>query len=199
MATMNLCSLDDVKTSPALDKLRQATPDNYDEEYITNLIRGFSDAAERMTGRKFRKNTYTEIFSPECGQSVVQLSAFPVISITSVKQDYVGDFASVASDDLSWYALPDGGVSGILRCRDGEFLEGDGSLQIVYVGGYDENDIPYDLRMAAVDQVAFQFKAATTVELSAAAEQGSQTQYRAIGLLPHVAGVLHRYSILKVW
>lgn len=188
-----LCTLDDVKTSPTMDALRAVAPDEYDEEYLTSLIKAFTATAQRVTGRSLLYGTYTEIYTVDNTNSSVQLTGFPVESITSVKEDYNGNFSGATTYSSSQYSLYDGGLSGILKLRDMHFVGGVGTVQVVYIGGY--QTIPDDLRLAAIDQVAHQFRVAPTSYLSSSQQSNDQAQYRDGDLLPHVRSILRRYMI----
>ena len=198
MATMKLVTLDDVLLSPAMAHQRGDTDPEYNHEYIEALIDYFSTFVEKYTGRKFKKASYTEIFSPTCSQYTLQLSALPIESITSIKESLTGDFGSATAWTSTSYAMTDGGVSGVIQLRDGQvFYGGVGTVQVIYTGGYDYNAVPGDLKVACIDQIAMQFKLSGESHVAAAGQAGGTASYNPSRLLPHVKEVLDSYRIMR--
>ena len=133
--------------------------------------------------------------------SHLSLARYPVISIASICESYLYDFASatalIADTD---YRLVNAGYTGILwRCY-GEWANVPGSVRVVYRGGYcsagqspgeGEYPLPSDLREAAIEQSSFIYKRKDDLGLSAVGFQGgSMSKFSAIDLLPMVKKVL---------
>lgn len=204
MATLALCAVSDVFLSPALDEYRATTapdPTADLQEFIQRAILAFSDYAERRCSRWFAKTTYTEVFSVSTGQQVLCLHAYPVSSITSVKIDSEANFAATTALDSTSYALLSEGRTGRLKLRTGygSFVEGTGSVQVVYVGGLADktDEVPADLQLAAIEQVVFTVKRAANAHLKSEGQGGgSVTYFRDAPLLQSVEDVLGRYETI---
>jgi len=93
---------------------------------LTSLLATASVALENYCGRPIAQRTVTEILDPEEVVSVLVLSRFPVISLTSVAFD---DVAQTPAD----FRLSRG--SGTLRRVDGQPFTAE-KLTIVYEAGY---------------------------------------------------------------
>ena len=191
-----IVTLEEVKAHPFLRKMQgNANVNEYDEEYLVQSILSFTDRAERTCQRKFKQGTYTEVLSPRLGQRSIQVKAPPIALITSIKENYTGDFTGAAMNaDL--YSAIDGGASGVIKLRDFEFLPGVGALQVVYIGGF--APIPNDLKLACINQVAFEFGAARQGHLESEGVQGGSSRYRPLDLQPGVMRVLAEYAIRRV-
>jgi hypothetical protein len=199
-ATIDLATLDEVRRSPALEGERTAaTPDPDVNEFLTMGIHAFSERAERECGRWFKRATYTETLDIDCGQMLLQLRAYPIVAITSVKEALDGDFATATTVEPKTYALVASGRTGLLRLRHRFFLEGPQNVRVEYTGGLAEetNQLPADLRQACVDQVAFEFRSAPKSHLRSEGQmQGSASYYRdETTLLPAVERVLAGYRV----
>ena len=200
-ATIDLCTVEAVLRSPFYEHRRvsSSVADLHvdDREHLYQAIAAFSYQAEQHCGRWFRLAAYTEVLDTDEGQHVVQLRAYPVASVASVKEDYEGDFASVTALDATDYALVRGGRSGQLRLRGTRpFIEATQGLQVVYTGGLAAvvHQLPADLRMAAVEQVPYMLERAKTAHLTGqSGPEGSATYFRATPLLPSVAALLGPY------
>lgn len=191
-----LVTLTEVYTHPALRRMQNNTDVNeFDVEYLTQSILSVTDRAERICQRSFKQATYTEVYSPREGQRSLQVKAPPIASITSIKENYTGDFTgSAMNSDL--YSTVDGGASGVIKLRDTAFLPGIGSLQIVYIGGL--APIPNDLKQACINQVGHEFTTARHTHLESEGTQGGSSRYRPLDLLPGVMRVLAEYAIRRV-
>jgi len=196
MATIELCTRDDVLLSPAMEGVRNATTDTFLDEYIEQAIKATSEQAERECGRWFKLDTYTEVLDVNGGQTLLSLRAYPISSITSIKEATDGDFASATAKTSTNYWQMENGRTGQVKMRYVGFIGGPGSVQVIYVGGLanETNALPADLRMAAIDQVAFAVRRASTAHLeSEGQQQGSATYFRESALLPSVSAVFNRY------
>lgn len=202
MPTLALCSVSDVFLSPALDEYRASTapdPTADLQEFIQRAILAFSDYAERRCSRWFAKKTYTEVFSVTTGQQLLVLRGYPVTSITSVKINTEAAFASETALESTAYALLSEGRTGRLKLRSGygTFVEGTGSVQVIYVGGLADktDEVPSDLQLAAVEQVVFTVKRAANAHLKSEGQGGgSVTYFRDAPILASVEDVLAAYE-----
>lgn len=181
-----LCTFDDVG-------LQRPNPADADRSYIEFLIDAFTRQVETMTSRLIRVRSRTELFSPCYGQRAVQLAAYPVESITSVKESLDGDFSTATAYDADNYYAD---ANGILRMRWRPFFEGIGSLQVVYTGGIarDVSAVPADLRLAAARQVAYISQRRSTLGVMSESVGGQSVSTFAEDLLPDVKRVVESYA-----
>lgn len=187
----DLCTLDELKNHPSFRRLRTATIDTGDEEFIQIGIKAVSRRFERYTGCKFSYDTYTEYFSPQDGQTSVQLSAVPVESITSVVESATSLWTDAVMD-TSLFGVDSN--AGILKLRYTCFFPGFNTLRVVYVGGY--NIIPDDLKYACMLQVAHEFELASKTAVSSQQTSGGgQASYSTLEYLPAVLSILAGYHI----
>ena len=190
------CTFDDVK---------QQLPEisDQDQDFIEMLIETFYARAEQETGRKFLIQTSTtEVFSARPGQMSLRLTRYPVSSITSVKQDSSGDFSSATAMSSDNYEIDTLGDEGVLRLRWNSFNGGPGSVQVVYVGGLIEKisgvnastNVPWDLRMAAIRQVAYWYQRRSSLGLLSESIGGGSVSIKSEqDLLEDVRAVLNNY------
>ena len=189
-ATMDLCSLDEVKTSPAIRSLQGIAVNPIDEEFLQLSIKSVSQRFENFARSWFAKNTYTELFSPEPGSRVVILRARPITSITTLIESVTGDFVTGNEYGPTEWGLDLN--SGVVTLRYFQYLGGPQTLQITYVGGYDV--IPDDIKMAAILQVGHEFQAAAKSWVKTEVTSGGgQATYQPLNLLPAVCGILSAY------
>lgn len=190
----NLCTFDDVKLHlPAIDDAEQL--------FVEKLIDTFTVRAQNLAGRTFRRASgLVETFSPRWNQWWVRVKRPPIHSVTSILEDFVGDFATDVANktvDVESYGIES---HGIIRMRYRPFLEGVRCVQVTYEGGLfrDVGDVPADLNMAAIRQVAFWYQHKD--KLGVASESvgpGSVTVY-AKDLLPDVEAVLRDPAYRRV-
>ena len=181
-----LCTFDEVS-------LIRGSIADADRVLVEQMIDAFTRQFETITSRAVRVKQRTELFSPLRGQRSVQLGAWPVTTVTSVKEDLGGDFTSTAALETDNYVVDD---SGVLRLRFRSFFEGTGSVQVVYTGGIarDVGAVPADLRMAAARQVAYWHQRRTALGVVSESVQGQSVATFAQDLLPDVERVVHGYA-----
>ena len=185
-ALRNLCTFDDVK-------LQLPSIDDSEQLFIEKLIDAFTVRAQNITRRTFRRASgLIETFSPRWDQWWVRVKRPPVHSITSIIEDLDGDFVTDVANktiDADDYAIE---PHGIIKMRWRPFLAGAKCVQITYEGGLcrDVGDVPADLHMAAIRQVAFWYQHKDKLGISSeSVGPGSVTVY-AQNLLPDVESVL---------
>lgn len=196
--TPGLCTFDDVRV--ALSDLNEDTS----RISIEDSIEAFSALAEKRSLRRFRKTTVanpeTEIFSIVGYERTLRLRRYPVASVTSIKEDYDGNFAAVQAYDATDYYVD--AERGTITRRGSAWIMGDGNLQVVYAGGLfsDPAEVPSDLRWAAVQQVVHWWKFRDKLGIISISVPGSSvTQYSQAPLLPAVEEVLRLYRRPRHW
>lgn len=192
----NLCTFDDVRMQlPSIDDSEQL--------FVEKLIDAFTIRAQNRTGRIFRRATgLVETFSPRWNQWWVRVKRPPIASITSILEDYDGDFTTDVANktiDAASYGIE---PHGVIRMRNRPFLSGVKCVQVTYDGGLcrDVGDVPADLGMAAIRQVAFWYQHKDKLGISSeSVGPGSVTVY-AQDLLPDVEAVLRdpAYRVVKL-
>jgi hypothetical protein len=196
-----LCTLDDLKTRLGIGSEFDAM--------LTRIIDSFSAIAKTYTGRTLLAPAIdaTEYYTGV--GNFLQVMAYPVIAITSVKEasdyDYAAADALVANTD---YRLVNAGLKGILYRLWTNWLDLPDCVQIVYRGGYcaagvtpstGEHALPADLREAAIEQVSFIFKRRDDIGLSSNSFQGGSINvFSSMDLLPMVKQILDSYRRLSL-
>ena len=191
------CTFDDVK-------MQLPHISDQDQDFIENLIETFYARAETETGRTFLKSaSATEVFSPRAGQMSLRLSRYPIASITSIKDESDGDFSGSDSLDTDNYEIASLGSEGVVRIRYNGFSGGAGSVQVVYSGGLIEKpnhvhaatSVPWDLRMAAIRQVAYWYQRRSSLGVTSESVNGMSVALSVEqDLLPDVRTTLGNYS-----
>lgn len=176
--TTGLCTLSRLK-----QYLKVQNDDN--DDLLKFYIRAATSQIEQMTGRTsggFVNGSFTETLSGENYESI-QLSNWPIESVTSVTTIAVdGSTDTVASTDYRFD--PQTGVLSLLAAqtvlihghtdRDGfatniggpslgfgrrpAFGRGVRNVQVVYVGGYDPDEIPENLQLACLILAASRYR-----------------------------------------
>lgn len=135
-----------------------------DDIFIRNLLDRTTKLIERYIGRVLFQTTYTEYYSGDGKMDEVAVNHWPLISISSLKDDpgRVFTIADLVDDDVTspgdYVILEKGKVEnpGIVKLINGlVFTRSDNGIKITYIGGYAEDDIPLDLKHAQVEWVAF--------------------------------------------
>lgn len=140
-------TLDEAKESL---NITDANSDNI----LGKLITAQSAAVQSKTNRSLIKSTKTEYFSGDYDLKSLNLSEWPVSSITSVHDDTERAYAAVSLISSADYVFDQ--ESGILKFET--FLtRGQNNIKVVYVAGYDP--LPEDLKLAVIYLVCAEYKA----------------------------------------
>jgi len=196
MALLELATVDDVSVYPGMDKVGID-----DRLWLEKLIRAFSKRAENYCNREFYLEARTQTFSPEGWMEFIQLPAFGASgnSVTTVHEDSERGFGAtyllVATDYyFDWR-------TGLLSRDVGRWLVGQGVVQVVWTGGFGTSveDVPDDLRVAAVMQVVFWWQRRNELGLQSKNLQGGSVSISAPSkLLPEVQDILDQYKVHTV-
>lgn len=194
-ATLQLVTADDVLASSAYADVASAGGGMTAEKraFIEACCKAVSEDAERVTGRWFKVDTYTETLDVQPGARLLRLRAYPLdLSVAfDVRESATGQFASAAPLGAEALAAVNGGRVGQIALRSGAFLGGPQTVQVTYKGGLatDPNAVPDDLRLACVEQVVYIVRRAPNLHLASESQEGGATQYRSVGLLDSVRRV----------
>jgi len=127
--------------------------------------------------------------------------AYPIISVTSVKEGYYGVFGddALAGDGDDYFVDAERGA----LHRVGSWQFGLRSVQVVYAGGYTsagddvgdgETALPADLVEAAYQQCGYLYERRGQIGATGLGVQGGSVQWSAAyGLLPDVRAVCEQY------
>lgn len=145
---MALITLAEVKT---LLSITTTTKDD-----IFNALIASADAAvKKYVDRIIEADDLTEYHDGESADTIA-LKEYPIISVTSVHDDIGRTFGAsslIASDD---YVTDDG--QGTLRLIGrGLFADGQLNVKVIYRAGYEDADVPEDIKHAAKKLVAHWF------------------------------------------
>lgn len=133
-----------------------------DDTVLAKLITVVSKEAEVYLGRSTLTTSYTEYFNVERGEHTFPLKAYPVTSITSVKNDPL-DWAWASTSALSTTSYTCDLDSGRLYIIENTLISGFRGLQVIYTGGMAATTTAFvasypDLSNAIARQVAYYFK-----------------------------------------
>jgi hypothetical protein len=193
---MNLCLLSDLK-------LRLSVKDDEKSAQLNDLIAAVSAVFERYLGRSATTGTYTEYFDVAYGQTVFNLKAYPVTSITTCHNDTFWSFGSDSLVSSSNYRVNTD--SGLLYFLAGTLVSGPQALKVVYVGGMAATESAFalaypDIAEAAMRQVTYLFNTKAHVGTMSVGAGGATQQYSFNDevLLPAVRSVLdlHRNVVV---
>jgi hypothetical protein len=172
---------------------------------ISSLIASYSKRFEQELGRLVEQRERTEVYSLERGQTVLTLNAYPIVSVTDIRNDVLrvyGDDAVIPETDYFINA-----ERGTIHF-DYAPAHGNGAIQITYVGGMADNavstdgdldfEIAYpDLSTALTLQVAYVFRRRNTLGSSGVNFQGGGSSWEgAVKLLPEVRATLDQHRRL---
>lgn len=190
---VGLCTFEDV-----IEYLPGVTDESeVSRPLIDQQIEAMTERMELLCRRRFPKSTAaaptTEVFSPGPRETSLWLERYPVDSITSVKEASDGAFAGATAVDADdYYVTP----RGILRLRGGFFMQGMGSVQVIYAGGLyrQVGAAPMDIRHACARQVAAMWSQRSNLGVSAVSMGGASTTRFITDMLPDVEAVLAKYK-----
>lgn len=186
-----------------------AATDTDHDEVFSQILAGVSDRLARVAGRIYdgkpvlEKSSLTVYLSVgDYGVEDLWLPAWPVVSVTSIKEAVYEDFDSVdALTALSEYQIDNG--TGRLH-RIGFWLQGMRTVKVAYTGGYTaageipgtgETELPQDIVEAALQQASFIWQRRDQLGLSGqAAQGGSISMYARDTLLPEVRDTMASYA-----
>lgn len=194
MTLLDLTTRAEVKGRLELD-----STDSELDSLIEQQITAVSRAIEQYCDREFYEESRTEYHHVDARDQAISLRAYPIDTITTVKNDPDWDWANVTALTATDYDHDD--ESGLVYFGV-KLTKGRRALQVVYTGGLATaaadiiTDYP-DLADAATTQVAYEVKrrdssGAYSVNLS----QGGSMNLKAVALLPGVRERLARYRRL---
>jgi hypothetical protein len=191
MTLLSLCELASVKQRLNIDDTSRDT-------ILGELIVSVSRSIEQWCNRDFYLEERTQEYSTASSTGPITLRAYPVASISSVKNTTSWDWANATALESDAYRASSD--SGVLYFK-GAIARGPLSLQVVYTGGLatsaaDVASTYPDLAAAAEMQVVEEFQrrdsqGAVTYTLS---EGGGAGQQQALKLLPSVREKLAPYK-----
>lgn len=164
------------------------TADTTYDTILENFIDGVSWEFNKYTNRLLKARDITAYYTGD-GSDKLQLPEYPVNSITSIYIDV--DRAFTADTELTDYQFYD---IGIIVSEDQAFPNIAKSIKITYNAGY--ATIPYDLQMAAKDQIKWLFKRHRQNQEGGSTittQNGTETLTETGELLTTVKGILDRY------
>jgi hypothetical protein len=167
--------------------------DSSHENYINQLIVGYSAEFERYLGRKSTNQNYRQQFDVEPGQKIIALPAYPNVSVSTVINDSSREFSGSTVSASDYYVDSD---NGLIQIDDTSLVPGFGVLLVNWTGGLGTNttalvrDFP-DLASACDTQVAYHFRRRETLGSTGLSQgPGNQSWEGAIDFLPSVRQTL---------
>ena len=147
-------NLDTTKALITLDEAKEylKVSGTADDQIISTLINAVSGLVCGYLNRNLVRATYTEYYSGDGSQSLM-LRNYPVVSITSIYEDDLREWASGALIDHAEDIIIQKD-SGLLRNWNGRatWLTGHANIKVVYVAGYttdfDGGTMPNAIRLA---------------------------------------------------
>lgn len=163
------------------------------------VIDGVSDVFNGITGRMLAKTTWTSRAINGSGSRYLYLPDYPVVgSITGiVESDEDGNTVSYTSSDFTLISTND--YAFLLKVV-GVWRRGYLNETLTFVAGFDvagtSPTIPGDLKFAALEQTAFEWKKAQQKDWGVTSKtfpDGSITKENVTELLPQVKAIINRY------
>ncbi len=163
------------------------------DDTIVRIINSVSVMFNNYTRRGLLSRTNTEYYDGD-GGNVLFLDNYPVTAMTTLHIDpdrVYGSTSLIASTDYVLYS-----DKGKIVIPYQIFPEAPQSVKVVYVAGYALATLPGDLKIAALDQIKFQFDRWNNNResiASVAIEGQNVTVIEVKDLLPSVKAVLDKY------
>lgn len=178
MSDIRLISYDDLQSILHLEQAEDSYPD------LITISSSVTTAIESYLKRILALNTYTE----RCylsNTTMVGLKAWPVASVSSVTSTINGVTSTVTDYNITPYGI------------DLAMVQSGGYVDVTYVGGYDEDDVPEDIARAALLQIAYEYQNHDHIGAESVTNEGGFVQRPAIGLLKEVKRLLssHKHSL----
>jgi len=167
-------------TADEIDGVLQTQNATYDA-VIEQLANAVSQEFATYAGRLFISAVYTSVKLTGDGTSRLLLPAWPVTVLTSVVEDTVTRVV-----DVDFYADMD---NGILTKAEYNWPWYDEyavwttktqAIVVTYTGGYAQASLPWDLKQAALDEIAYRYQRFVLKEWGAASrsQEGSSTSFK---------------------
>lgn len=191
----NLITLEEYKVAKGI------TSTNEDAK-ITPLLLSVSQLIRTYCGRSFtdyHAADKTELFSIFWGESFIQLSETPVVTITSISErdSLAGIYEPLTNyyldtDSDSIYKIAEDGVSNT------SFKTGNGAVKVIYRAGW--ADAPADLKLAAIDLVSYylkeEYKPNRSIGSTSMQNAAQDSSYKGAQLPAHIKRVLDLYRVI---
>lgn len=162
-----------------------------DDSVLENCLRASSDFIESFCGRKFEKETFTEFFDGDDGDSVFVKNlpiAFPNYGSDSFLK--INDEV-VSEDDFGFYD------HGKVFLKYGTFKAGRKNIEVKYQGGFDVDSLPSDLVQACLILAGQIFNREKSAGISSESLGDISVSYETSKIgTPLVRSVLSKYSIV---
>ena len=194
----NLISLADYKTAEGI----QSTKDDAKLELLISSVSQLVKTYCNNTFVDYYSSAKTETFIIDYGESFVQVTESPIVTITSVKErdDATSSYETLTNNE-DYYV--DNTTDSIYRLSSGgaekSFKSGKGAVQVIYTAGYDgASNLPGDLQLAVIDLITYyhkdEHKARQTIAGASIQNQGSTSQRNNVAFPDHIKRVLDLYK-----
>ena len=168
---MALCELEEVKLYLGMTVTTNDT-------LLEMLIDSASSYIESYTNRIFEIQEYTEIINGT-GTNRLPVSYAPIFNVNSVTSIYGIGVTPQFTKNLIY--LTDGTI----------FTEGKMNWTVNYEAGFEE--IPYDVRQACIDMVAFKYKEKDRIGINTKTLAGEVISFEKRDLKDHIRSLLANY------
>jgi hypothetical protein len=162
-----------------------------DDALIEMIIDGVSADFNSYVGRRILEQTETTAYLDGSGREILLLPRRPVTSIASVTEN---DALLVEGEEQDYRLYTD---EGMLIRLSGKWAKGRKNIVLgSYKSGYAIANLPKDLKLAALKQVAFEYQEQRTKswgEVSRSMSDGSVSKREVTKFLPDVKETLDRY------
>ena len=166
---------------------------------IEDFIKAVSKKAETYCCREFEEKEYEEFHHG--GTRHIFLLNPPIKEIIGIWVDVDYEWGTDTKIEETEFRLigPDNGT---IINREGywsNYTDDKGIIKVIYVGGYNEGEIPEDLEMAIRLQVAYNVRRRKDLGLSSVSfPDGSIQKINNEEFLPEVVSVLDRYCLVRL-
>jgi len=167
------------------------------EPLLTMLCDAINQRIEDYCDRIFAKERHTEYHTVDRSTNHIYVKNPPIITLHTLTDDaMVGQRAITIADNVH---TNNGDNFGEIRLwnTEGTFTQGERSVLAVYTGGYADDDLPADLRLAAVQMVAFLWEGPEMLARKQQAIDGQNIQWRDDSIPPQCKSTLDKYA--RIW
>lgn len=184
----SLVSLNDVKTLCG-----STVPE--DDNLIAQLINRYSTLVETYLGRNVLSRVYIEDYDGG-GYDELFTNQYPITSISGIYNDTDWEWTADTLIDSDYYRKSQDANS-IIFTSDvtlGDYRE---NIRVVYTAGY--SDVPEDIKMICIEEVARAFKNRQEIGVTSKTLGDGSISYSAQGLLTKTTMVLDSYRVPFAW
>lgn len=181
----SIVSLKEVK-----EQLKSTIPE--EDDFISNLINGYSTLVESYINRNILSREYTEYFDGG-GYTELFVSQYPITSVSGVWSDSSWEWSDDDLIDTDDYRVNNDDNTILFKTALGDYVE---NIKIIYTGGY--SVAPEDIKMACIKEVSRAYTDRKSLGITSKSMLDGSISYLTQGLMEETTLVLDKYKRIGV-